>query len=266
VRSSRPARLLVLLGAFLAAYGLIAYRVLPALWRHYDHQRDLEGLSMVTLTTDGIPGDPLNVGLVGSGSDVVHAMAAAGWNPADPVTLKTAIEIIDSVVFRTPYRDAPVSPLIYQGRREDLAFEKSAGPSAERRHHVRFWRVLDGGAEGRPVWLGSATFDRSVGLSRYTGQVTHHIAPAIDAERDGLIADLVDAGMAEALYQITGIGPTVAGRNGEGDPYFTDGEIHVAVLVHDGQRRPDPPTREAPPPLIALKDAAWRGAANLLGD
>ena len=34
------------------------------------------------------------------------------------------------------------------------------------------------------------TFDRRVGLSHDTGQVTHHIAPDIDAERDGLMRDL----------------------------------------------------------------------------
>jgi hypothetical protein len=34
-----------------------------------------------------------------------------------------------------------------------------------RRHQVRFWKVLEKGIEGRPVWLGSATLDRSVGLS-----------------------------------------------------------------------------------------------------
>ena len=87
------------------------------------------------------------------------------------------------VLLHRPYPTAPVSPLFYDGRREDLAFQKPDGTSPARRHHVRFWRVLDSGEEGPPVWLGAATFDRSVGLSRYTGQVTHHIGADIDAER-----------------------------------------------------------------------------------
>ena len=62
--------------------------------------------------------------------------------------------------------------------------------SADRRNHVRFWRTLERGADGRPVFLGSATFDRGVGMSHYTGEITHHIAPDIDAERDLLIGDL----------------------------------------------------------------------------
>ncbi len=90
------------------------------------------------------------------------------------------------------YRDAPVSPLFYLGRREDLAFEKPAGKSADRRHHVRFWKVLDKGEEQRPVWLGAVTFDKGVGVSHFTGAITHHIDADIDAERDGLVADIED--------------------------------------------------------------------------
>jgi len=96
-------------------------------------------------------------------------MPAAGWYPADPVTLRSSIEIAGSVLLDRPYRAAPVSPLFYLDRREDLAFEKPDGNSADQRHHVRFWKVLDQGEEKRPVWLGAVTFDRSVGVSRYTG-------------------------------------------------------------------------------------------------
>jgi hypothetical protein len=54
------------------------------------------------------------VGLVGSKEDVLRAMQAAGWFPADPITLRTSIEIIGSVVLDRPDQDAPVSPLYYQ--------------------------------------------------------------------------------------------------------------------------------------------------------
>ncbi|MCB8822514.1 LssY C-terminal domain-containing protein [Microvirga rosea] len=232
--------------------------VLPSAWSHYEHQLGLEGQPMLTHTGQGIPGDPLNVGLVGSQEDIVRAMHLAGWHPADSITLQTSLEIIDSVVLDRPDPDAPVSSLFYEGRREDLAFEKPVGSSADRRHHVRLWRVLARGQEGRPVWLGSATFDRGVGLSRYTGQVTHHIAPNIDAERDGLVADLMQAGMVEVRYQVSGIGPTLRGRNGEGDLYFTDGEIWMAVLSAAGQRRLQPPVTLPNPTLIAAKEEIWK--------
>lgn len=180
---------------------------------------------MVTRTAQGIPGDPINVGLIGDRDDIVCAMHTAGWSPAAAISLRSSIGIAGSVIFRRPYRSAPVSNLFYLGRREDLAFEKQVGSSADQRHHVRLWKVLERGSEDRPVWLGDATFDRGVGISHYTGAITHHIAPDIDAERGQFAADLESAGMVTAKYQVTGVGPTLAGRNGGGDPYYTDGEV-----------------------------------------
>ena len=257
-------RWLIVLVGVLIAYGVLAYVFLPALWRHHEREPGLASLPMVTRTASGIPGDALNVGLVGSKEDVLRAMHAAGWFPADPITLRTSIEIVGSVVLDRPYHDAPVSPLYYEGKKQELAFEKPDGKSADRRNHVRFWQVLDKGTDGRPVWLGSATFDRGVGLSHDTGQVTHHIAPDIDAERDLLMHDLREAGMVQNFFQISGTGPTLFGRNGEGDPYHTDGEIDMATLVVDGVKRTEPPETLPPPPLIAMKDQVWHGVASVI--
>jgi len=255
-----------LLGALgtILVYTLLAYVVLPAFWTHHEHQKGLAALPMVTLTAQGIPGDPINVGLVGDDKDVLCAMAAAGWYPADRVTLRSSIEIVGSVVLDRPYHDAPVSPLYYLGRREDLAFEKPSGRSADHRHHVRFWKVLEQGDEKRPVWLGDATFDRSVGISHYTGAVTHHIDADIDAERALLATDLEAAGMVTAKYQVTGIGPTMAGRNGGGDLYYTDGEVWILRLVEACQKRSDPATIIPSPPATELKDQIWQAVAKTL--
>ena len=179
----RLQRVLLWLLFAVLAYTALAYVVLPAFWTHYEHQKGLANMSMVTRTAQGIPGDPINVGLIGNEKEVLCAMNAAGWFPADPVTFRSSIEIAGSVLLDRAYHDAPVSPLFYLDRREDLAFEKPAGTSADHRHHVRFWKVLDKGEEQRPVWLGAVTFDRSVGFSHFTGAITHHIGPDIDAER-----------------------------------------------------------------------------------
>jgi hypothetical protein len=246
------------------AYTLLAYLILPAVWTHYEHQKRLADLPMVTLTAQGIPGDPINVGLVGETKDVLCAMQAAGWYPADPVTLRSSIEIAGSVLLDRPYRDAPVSPLYYLGRREDFAFEKPVGSSADHRHHVRFWKVLDQGEEKRPVWLGDATFDRSVGVSHYTGAITHHIDADIDAERKLIASDLEAAGMVEARYQVTGVGPTLAGRNGGGDLYYTDGEVWILRLVEACQKRTSPADIIPSPAATEIKDQIWQGIADAL--
>jgi hypothetical protein len=244
-------------GAVVGLYFLLAYIVLPLTWRHYEHQKALADLPMVTRTGDGIPGDPINVGLVGSREDVLCAMNAAAWYPADPITLRSSIEIIGSVLLDRPYREAPVSHLYYNDKRQDLAFEKPVGSSADRRHHVRFWRVLDRGQEGRAVWLGAVTFDRGVGLSHTDARVTHHIAADIDAERDLLTADLRTAKVVETIYEVTGIGPAVDGHNGEGDPYYTDGEIKISVLVAGCNQHAEAVAVLSNPPLVAMKNMAW---------
>ncbi|MBN9000581.1 MAG: LssY C-terminal domain-containing protein [Rhizobiales bacterium] len=148
--------------------------------------------------------------------------------------------------------------------REDLAFEKQVGGSADQRHHVRLWRVLERGVEDRPVWLGDAAFDRGVGVSHYTGAVTHHIAPDIDAERATLATDLEAAGMVTAKYQVTGVGPTLVGRNGGGDPYYTDGEVWVLRLVENCRKNATPVTDIASPLAIQLKDHIWQAIAQTL--
>jgi hypothetical protein len=259
-RAARP--LLVALTALLALYVGLAYELAPALWRHYERQPALAAKSMTTTTSLGLAGDALNVGLEGSRDEVLCAMRAAGWRPADPITFRSSFRIADSVLLRRAYPTAPVSDLYYDGRRQDLAFEKAAGISPKERHHVRFWLVLAKGESGEPLWLGAATFDRSVGVSRYTGQVTHHIAPDIDAERDLLSHDLAAAGMVAASYSVTGVGATVFARNGGGDPYFTDGEITVSRLAPGCQIvQAAPPL--APPPAVAAKNTAfgWLKAA-----
>jgi hypothetical protein len=251
------ALLLTSAGTLVGLYFLLAYIVLPLFWRHYEHQRDLAALPMVTRTATGIPGDPINVGLVGSREDVLCAMNAADWYPADPITLRSSVEIAGSVLLDRPYHDAPVSHLYYNGKRQDLAFEKPVGNSADRRHHVRFWRAMERGQEGRAVWLGAATFDRGVGFSHNDARVTHHIGPDIDAERDLITVDLKTARVVQTIYEVAGIGPTIDGRNGEGDRYYTDGDIKIAVLVAGCNQRSQNIAVLENPPLVALKNLAW---------
>jgi hypothetical protein len=104
------------------------------------------------------------------------------------------------------------------------------GPDPRKRHHVRFWKTdkLDG--DGRPVWIGSATFDERVGVSDTTGEVTHHIAPDVDAERDHLMATLKETGDVTEEYSAPGFHKVRDGKNGGGDPWYTDGDLEVAVI------------------------------------
>jgi len=53
--------------------------VLPAFWRHYGSLPAMAAMPKVTRAPNGLPGDPLNVGLVGTEAEVVRAFAAAGF-------------------------------------------------------------------------------------------------------------------------------------------------------------------------------------------
>ena len=72
--------------------------------------------------------------------------------------------------------------------------------------------------------------------------------------------------MVEARYQVTGTGPTLLGRNGEGDPYRTDGEVWVLRLVEGCARRTVPPLVLDAPAVVQAKDAVWKSIAGFYRD
>jgi len=221
--------LLALLGLFVLYY-LVAYLVLPRLWTQYDARSGGLARPMVTATLQGRPGDPINIGILGDRASLDRAMAAAGWSAADPVTIVSSLRIAASVLFDRSYPGAPVSPLLYEGQVETVAYEKAVGTSADSRQHVRFWARPVLPRTESPSFLGSVTFDQGVGFSHYTGAVTHRIAPDIDAARDALVKDLEATGLAAGTRVVTGIGPTQDGRNGEGSLYRTDGLARIVDL------------------------------------
>jgi len=224
-------RIAIVAGVLIVAYLAVAYVTLPIFWIRYAHHHpSLADIPNITHTADGIPGDPLNVTLIGTEIDLKRIMRAAQWYPADPLSLRSRLEIASAAVFEHPYDDAPVSNLYLWGRKEDLAFEQPVGNDPRQRHHVRFWRSDKRDPDGRPVWVGAAIFDERVGLSHTTGQITHHTAPDIDAERDTLFADLQRTGELSEVYFVDGFHHIRQGRNGGGDPWFTDGRLEVGVI------------------------------------
>ncbi len=212
------------------AWAVAAYIAAPEAWKLFYRREPLlnEG-PRLTHTADGHPGDPVNIALEGSDEEVVRAMTAAGWYPADPITLKTSMRIMVDTVVRRLDDNAPVSNLFLFGRKEDLAFELPVGNSPRQRHHVRFWK-WDRMHDGREVWFGAASYDERVGLSHTTAQVTHHIGPDVDAERDLIMTGLKQAGWAGNEYFIAGFHNDLEGRNGGGDLWRTDGRLGVVFL------------------------------------
>ena len=202
----------------------LAYAGLPRLWSHHEHRKMGGRTQIVSYTAQDIPADPINLRLKGSAAQIDCAMQQAGWTRADAVSVRSGLKIGVSVLFGRAYPAAPVSPLYVKDQAQDFAYQRDEGKSADRRHHVRFWRV------GDDDWLAAATFDRGVGFSLFTGQVTHHIGPHVDYDRDMIGAILATGGARAAGTMQSQIAGDRWHRNGGGDRYRTDGIIKVFAL------------------------------------
>lgn len=220
------------LGLVILAYLAIAYVIIPFGWKRYatDHP-SFDDNPRITETSDGHPGDPLNVALIGDESAVKAILSAARWYEANALGVESDVEIAVDTVMKRQYDEAPVSSLYLFGRKEDLAFEQPVGDDPRKRNHVRLWQTGKEDKDGRPVWIGSASYDERVGLSHTTGQVTHHIAPDVDTERDRLFDDLQSTGELADKYVVPGFHEVREGRNGGGDPWYTDGALWVGIVI-----------------------------------
>jgi hypothetical protein len=215
-------------------YLLAAYVVIPMAWKLYAHGHpSFDDNPRITQTSDHHPGDPLNVSLIGTKEQINAIMKEARWYPAAALGIRSDLKIAEGTLLSRQDPNAPVSSLYLFGRKEDLAFEMPVGDNPRQRHHVRFWKTDDNNPDGRPVWIGSASYDERVGFSHTTGQITHHIAPDVDAERDHLFNNLKATGHLSEEYAVDHYHTTLEGKNGGGDPWHTDGRLFVGVIKPD---------------------------------
>ena len=186
-------------------------------------------------TSDGLLGDPVNLALRGHEAQIHAAMTRAGWTRADDVTLRSGLRILTSTLTRRSYHEAPVSPLHLFDRQQDFAYQQEVAGSPSKRHHVRFWRcpygwMLPGGYT--VDWLAAGTYDKSVGLSLFTLQVTHKIEEDTDIERD-YIVETVKKGSPEVDVEvIENFSTGYHSRNGGGDLIITDGDLPIIDVRH----------------------------------
>ena len=186
-----------------------------------------------TRTTDGLLGDPLNLALTGDERQIHSAMRLAGWTRADPVTLGTSVRIVIGSLLRRSYPEAPVSPLVLFGKTQAFAYQQEVEGNPSQRHHMRFWPVPDGWllpGGYRVDWLASGTYDRAVGLSFFTLQVTHRIDRNIDVERDYIVDSLRHAVAQVEVDVIRDFSTGYHSRNGGGDAVVTDGDLPIIRL------------------------------------
>ena len=226
---------------FVVFWAVLAYLALPRLHRILTTIYVPDYFIGRTRTSDGLLGDPINAAVRGSEEELHAAMRLAGWTRADPVTFASSWRIITSTVTRRSYPEAPVSPLFLFARKQDFAYQQEVAGNPAKRHHVRFWRTPDGWplpGGARVDWLAAGTFDRAVGFSLFTLQVTHKIDADTDVERDHLIATVREANPAAGLETLVDFSTGYHARNGGGDTIRTDGNLPILDLRTPGRDAP----------------------------
>jgi hypothetical protein len=232
--------------ALAVTYGVGAYVILPLAVRMGLKVRQRKHVPAYTLTGDGLPGDPVNIALIGTLGQLQAAFGAAGWSGADRLSLSSSWRMTRAFLFNTPYPTAPFSRLYLFGRAQDTGFQKAIGDSPRKRHHIRFWAMSLTAAENtvgsasfwlntdrpaedeRVLWVGAATRDTGLALTPLTFKIAHATDAATSDERDYIIADL-------ARHAV--IGDVSAYGEGESlaatqvNHYVTDGYISVAELA-----------------------------------
>lgn len=245
---------LAIFGALLTIYCVMAYGVIPALFRLYHFLIEHDHIPLYATYGDGWASDPVNIAVVTRNRRALRtAMKQAGWYEADPGTLVNNLREVWSIIFNKAYPTAPVSSLYLFNRRHDIAFQipTNASMSARTRHHVRFWRLeppiqkrhdrghfefwssklLNWFHKDSEIWIGASTEDfRSVDIRWRTGQLTHGGSHESDKERDFIIQTLRDNKLVKSV-NTTEPGEHFKFRGQQFRTiYTTDGSIKVVQL------------------------------------
>lgn len=184
-------------------------------------------------TREGLLGDPVNIAIRGTEEQIHEAMTRAGWHHTDEMGLTSALRTVRATLLRRSYPGAPVSRLYLFGRVHEFTYQQEVEGNPAKRHHVRFWRcpagwLLPGGHKAD--WLAAGTYDRSIGLSFFTLQVTHRIDRDTDRERDHIVATLTEGNHEARVKVIRNFSTGYHHVNGGGDAITTDGDLPIIDL------------------------------------
>jgi hypothetical protein len=227
-------------------YGVAAYVVLPRTVRMSLKILQRKRVPRYTVTGDGLPGDPVNLVLIGTRRQLYAAFAVAGWTEADRLNLASSWRMVRAFVFNSPYPRAPFSTLYLFGRGQDVGFQKAIDDSPRKRHHIRFWALDLERAEAalgtasfwlntdrppddaRVLWIGAGTRDTGFSLTKLTFQITHATDTDTNAERDYIIAELRKNRVIGEVNSYRARQNLITERVNH---YVTDGEVIAASLV-----------------------------------
>ncbi|GMQ76312.1 MAG: hypothetical protein BMS9Abin01_1584 [Gammaproteobacteria bacterium] len=176
-----------------------------------------------TKTALGARQQPIGLAVIARDESTLRAaFSRAGWRDADRPNFSSLAKLIRSGLSDVT---APVAPAFWDGRINDLAFEKGLeSPAGKRILAVQLWRTPYETANGSVFVAVVKAF------SGIRWGILRSIDPDLDRARDalsesfrvsGLIADARDAQFV----------PTAVGRTFTGEEFFTRGNLLMLVLT-----------------------------------
>ncbi len=170
-------------------------------------------------------GDPLNLIVAGELDTILGVFALAKWDETESLAFRSAWRMKRAYMKSDSYRYSPISPLFYNGRRQDIALQKTRGGIHERLH-LRLW-LTPMLFRGKPVWVGQVSRDIGIRFtSRAWNLMTHKIDPNVDDSREYVFGDLIHISRVGHFGYVKGVESAEKEsprKNLTGDPYFTDG-------------------------------------------
>jgi hypothetical protein len=104
-------------------YGIAAYIILPRTVRLGLKILQRKLVPRFTTTRDGLPGDPVNLVLIGTAQQLRAAFSAANWSEANRLGLASSWRMARALLFNSPYPTAPFSTVYLFGRGQDIGFQ-----------------------------------------------------------------------------------------------------------------------------------------------
>lgn len=176
------------------------------------------------------PGDMVNFAIIGTQDQVQKAFTAAGWTTVDKSTQDAIVHGLLATLSHESYTEMPMSVLYLFGRPQDLSYARGDPLAvAAIRHHLRVWKTTQM-VDGKPLWVGSATHDNGFEKDQRNGNVTHHIDPNIDVERDFIQQSFASAGALAGAAYVTPSNPLRTALTATGGSFHSDGRIVVMLL------------------------------------
>jgi len=177
-----------------------------------------------------LPGDMVNILLIGSEDDVVKVFTTAGWVKVDKSVGSTVMAGLMDTFEKKDYLTMPMSTLYLFDRPQDYGFAHAEPVRVVMsRNHLRVWKSPYQ-VKGRQLWCIAATHDIGFERDQRNNGVTHKIDPAIDGEREYVNQTLSGTGLVVARGHVTPADALTTAKTATGGEFHSDGRILVLSL------------------------------------